>query len=120
MFSDFLNDLTSFMSSKNLDKNEIAYVNISNDYWLTPDEFFSLENPPKIWNNFSKNSMQTWDIYTNKFQVVMKDWGWVEYNECDDEFYSRFVYHEPLKRSPKKYYLTRTPHKRTLEDFWNI
>lgn len=112
----FLTELTRFMNTKKIDQDNIAYVNISSDYWMTSEDFFSLDKPPKIWTNFSKNGMNTWDIYSS-FKVVMKDYSWIEYYECDDEFYSKFRFHEPVRRSKQRYYTIKKPHNRTLGDY---
>ncbi len=117
LFPMFISELANYMKSYNLVRSDIAYVNISKDYWMPAEEFFELDTAPKIWQNFSKNGMGTWDIYSSKFQVVMKNWSWIEYYECQDEFYSKFRYHERLKRSEKRYYTVKKPHTRTLGDF---
>ena len=103
-FQDFKNDLTRFMTRVKKNVDDIAYINISKTHYMTPESFFALEKPPQLenWEDFAQNQMGTWDIY-GKFQVVLKDNSWIEYLCCDDEFYSRFTIHAPLKQACEQY-----------------
>ncbi len=103
-FKDFLKDLTLFMNRGKKNINDISYVNITRAYYMTPEAFFALEEPPKLeeWKEFTRTDMGTWEFYT-KFQIVMMDNSWIEYHQCEDEFYSKFIYHPALRKAGTEY-----------------
>jgi len=105
-FEKMKNDLLKYIKFKNLDENNIVYVNLDNEYWVPWNYFKNLNTVPKLWDweYFEKDVFDDKWLLPKTFKIVFRDYSWIGYNQCFDPFYSSWEYHMPVKRSPNKYY----------------
>lgn len=116
-FQDFLTETNRILERYKISRNDVAYINLSENYWINFDEFFALKEPPKIWETFKKNYIGTWDV-PSEFKIVMRDYSWIEYYvNWGDEYYSTFVLHKPPTKAPKRFFVQKTPTKITIGDY---
>lgn len=103
LFIKLKEDLINFIKIKKLDENNIAYVNIDSNNWVSWHYFNLLKIQPKIWYYFKQEQFGTWSLPIG-FKVVFRDYSWIEYDQCFDPYYSKWVHREPVKRAVNKYF----------------
>jgi len=112
-FKKFKLHLKSFLVANRITSSDIEYISLTKHYWISYDDFFDLEEPPKIWNMLSEGPHG--EFYLSRdFRIVLNKYTWIDYRLCEqDPYYSAFHIHQVHQKPSKKY----ESHHRTLGDF---
>jgi hypothetical protein len=82
---------------------DVLYIALNKNYWISFDEFLKLKSYPKLWETLFKDG-RNWEGIDPNFRIVLKDGGWYYYYYCyDDPYYSCFIYNKQSKKPDKKY-----------------
>ena len=96
--------------------NDIAYVALDVNYWLSYQAFISLQEKPKVWSDmdFNIHQFESWRL-PKGFQIVMKDFRALKYRACLDPYYSQWDLQEVLCRPKKQYLISRENHSQDID-----
>ena len=74
-FVKFIEIIQKILQNYKINQDDIDYVNITDEYWIPSNLFFTMKYPPKVWPHFGKNCLGTWDVPSD-FKIVMHDHRW--------------------------------------------
>lgn len=85
-------------------QNQIDFINLNNELWMEPDEFFTSYEPPSVLKDSLRyiEWAKAW-ILPLGFKIVMEDGSQFIYNLTFDEYYSSWIHVSKPKHAFKKY-----------------
>lgn len=80
---------------------DVAYVILTESYWMPFDKFMALRHVPRVWRELSLGYFGDWEI-PHEFRIVMKDNRWIDYRAFDGS-YGTFMLHIPSRKPTREY-----------------
>ena len=102
-FEDFKNIINTFLDNNGYSYDEIKYVTLTNDFWITIQDLMLIDYPPKVLD--LDNLIH--------FKIVLNDYKWISY----DYICNSFIITCPPVKPPKKYFIPKISKQLTLGDF---
>lgn len=118
LFNLLKEDIQKRLKWHKIEESQVLFVSLTQDYWISLEEFLKLTRIPAIWNNesFQTEQFGSW-ILPKGFKIVLKDYSILRYwFSWGDPFYSEWQLIPGTKRPPKKYHENR-PRNITLGDY---
>ncbi len=96
------------LRKQNFTKDDISYINLTNEIWMTVEDFFSMDSTPSFYMEISENGLSPLD----GMFMMMKDGSMFKFIVIDDEdIYSQFVFIPPPKLAPKRFIQIKIIHE---------
>lgn len=99
----FIQSIRCAMNKYGLVDNNIDFINLSSMYWISAEEFFSLNDIPNIYKHNSEFECDdyscTWQI-PKDFAIVFKNGSLLVYCDCVDPSKSDWCLIRCVKKSP--------------------
>lgn len=103
-FCSFKTFVGNALSKFNYTPDDVNYINITNQYWMTSNGFFNLEKSPIVLKGILEQCrmLKTWWL-PQGFCIVMNDGSMIIYNEVDDHYYSGWMHIPKPQKAPQQF-----------------
>lgn len=93
-----IQELCDYIKYLDINENDILYVSLNSEFWITWTDFKNLEIAPYFFNIYKGNFGEWYGL--DDFRVALSNNKWIDYYLCDtDEYHSGFAIHE-IKEKP--------------------
>ncbi len=102
-FEEFKNRINDVLDNNGYSYDEVKYVILNKDYWITIQDLMTIDNPPKVLDLEN----------LNYFKIMLNDYKWISY----DYLCNNFVINCPPIKPQKRYFIPKISKQLTLGDF---
>lgn len=101
----FIQTIRCAMIKHDLVDSDIDFINLTSNYWMSAEDFFSLTDIPDVYKGTTFGCREwscSWELPSD-FAIVFKNGSYLIYHDVMDPFYSGWCLVNNITKAPTQY-----------------